>query len=411
LLKRIPLGFQVLAGLIVGVVLALISKQLGINLKVLGDGFIRLIEMAIVPLVFPLIVLGVARMKSVRTLGRVAGKTILYFEVVTTLILVVAMILGNITQVGASHPLAGNANAIKGLAQGVDFKTFLLNIIPNNVFDALSKGSLLSIVFFALFLGMAMASVGDKAKPLESVLESLAEVMLKVINYVVRFAPLGVMGYVAYDIAKYGWSSIKLLGGFILVAYIGMLIILLVILPIVAVIFKIKYFQMIRFIWDLLLLAFVTRSSEVVLAPLMERLERYGADNSVTSFVVPLGYSFNLDGATLYEGIAVLFLSHVYGIHLGIGQQIAIIGTLMIMTKGLAGVPSAAVVVLIATAKATGLPLDAIALLLGVDFFIDMARTAVNVVGNSLATVVIAKSEKKFHPSGVVPSTHSAATP
>jgi proton glutamate symport protein len=396
--KRIPLAVQVVIGLVLGILAGLVNKTFGVDMKVLGDAFIRLIEMSIIPLIFPLIVLGVARMKSVRRLGRIAGKTILYFEVVTTVILVIAVVIGNSTDIGNDISLPRNAlGTVSGFAQGIDFKQFLLGIIPNNVFAALVDGNLLPIVFFSIFLGLAMASIGEKSKPLKDVLEALASAMFKVIEFVVKFTPIGVFGYMAYDVAKYGWSSLSSLAEFIVVTYIGMLLIVLVIFPLVALIFRVKYWALLRYIWDLVLLAFVTRSSEVVLAPLTERLKRYGADNSIVSFVLPLGYSFNLDGATLYEAIAVLFLSHVYGLHLSLGHQLEMIGVLIILTKGLAGVPSAAIVVLIATAKAIGLPLGGIALLLGIDFIVDMARTAVNVIGNSLASVVIAKSERLFH--------------
>jgi proton glutamate symport protein len=398
--KRIPLAVQVVIGLVLGILAGLVNKTFGVDMKVLGDAFIRLIEMSIIPLIFPLIVLGVARMQSVRRLGRIAGKTILYFEVVTTVILVIAVVIGNLTDIGNGISLPRNASGtVSGFAQGIDFKQFLLGIIPNNVFSALVDGNLLPIVFFSIFLGLAMASIGEKSKPLKDVLEALASAMFKVIEFVVKFTPIGVFGYMAYDVAKYGWSSLSSLAEFIVVAYSGMLLIVLVIFPLVALIFRVKYWALLQYIWDLVLLAFVTRSSEVVLAPLTERLERYGADNSIVSFVLPMGYSFNLDGATLYEAIAVLFLSHVYGLHLSLGHQLEMIGVLIILTKGLAGVPSAAIVVLIATAKAIGLPLGGIALLLGIDFIVDMARTAVNVIGNSLASVVIAKSERLFHPT------------
>jgi proton glutamate symport protein len=396
-MRRIPLSVQVLVALVGGVLTGFVSHAAGEALKLLGDAFIRLIEMSIIPLIFPLIVLGVAQMESVRKLGRIAGKTILYFEVVTTVILGVAVLLGNLTNVGAGTALkGGNAAALNGMSHGIDFQKFLLHIIPKNIFAALSQGNLLPIVFFSLFFGLAMAAVGDKAKPIKEIMQSLADIMFKVIDYVIRFAPLGVFGYMAYDVAEYGWSSVALLGEFVLVVYLGMAVILLLVLPAVALIFHVKYIALFRHIGDLVVLAFITRSSEVVLAPLTERLERYGVDNSIVSFVLPIGYSFNLDGATLYEAVAVLFLAHVYNIPMSLGHQLEVIGLLMILTKGLAGVPSASIVVLIAAAKALHLPLDGIALLLGIDFIVDMARTAINVIGNSLACVVLAKSEGAF---------------
>ncbi|KPV40830.1 dicarboxylate/amino acid:cation symporter [Alicyclobacillus ferrooxydans] len=395
-MKRFLLALQVLIALIVGAIVGFSSKTVGLDVQVLGAAFIRLIEMAIVPLIFPLIVLGVAQMRSVRRLGRIAGKTILYFEVVTTVILIVAVILANVTGVGRATSLPGQPAQLSGIAQGIDFETFLLDIIPKNIFSALANGNLLPIVFFSIFLGLALATLGDEAKPVTDFLESMSKAMFKVIEYIVKFTPIGVFGYIAYDIAKYGWASLGALAEFIAVAYVGFALIVFVILPITAMIFRVKYWSLLRAVWDLVFLAFITRSSEVVLAPLTERLEQYGADNSIVSFVLPTGYSFNLDGATLYEAVAVIFLSHVYGIHFSIGHQFAIIGILMVLTKGLAGVPSAAIVVLLATAKSIGLPAEGIALLMGIDFVIDMARTATNVIGNSLASIVIAKSENVF---------------
>ncbi len=397
--RQIPIGVQVLAALIVGAALGLLSKPLGQQLKVLGDGFIRLIEMAIVPLIFPLIVLGVAKMESARRLGRIAAKTIGYFEIVTTVVLLMATVLALVTRVGSGASLSGaKGKAVHGVASSVDFKTLLLHIIPNNVFAAFSAGDLLAIVFFALFFGLAMARLGEQVAPLHAVLEATSSVMFTVVGYVVRFAPIGVFGYIAYDTAHYGLASLGLLAEFVGVVYLGMVIILAVVFPLVALIFRVSYLALLRTIWDLFVLAFITRSSEVVLAPLMQRLERHGADNSIVSFTLPIGYSFNLDGATLYEAIAVVFLAHAYGLNLSAGRLLTIIGLLLVLTKGLAGVPSAAIVVLLATAKAVGLPTEGVALLLGVDFIVDMARTAVNVVGNSLAAVVIAKSEGLFHP-------------
>ncbi|WP_157076282.1 dicarboxylate/amino acid:cation symporter [Alicyclobacillus kakegawensis] len=403
-MKRLSFPVQIVIGLAAGLIVGLCSKTLGIYMQDVGDAFTRLIEMAIIPLIFPLIVLGVAQMRSLRRLGRIAGKAILYFEVVTTVILLVAVIIGNVIPVGADFPLPHTSTAaLHGFAQGIDFQQFLLNIIPDNVFASFVNGDLLPIVFFSLFLGLAMAAAGETVQPLYDVLSALSTAMFKVIEYVVRFTPIGVFGFIAYDVAEYGWGSLRSMAEFVLIAYVGMLVVMLVILPVTARLFGVRYWTLIRYIWDLIALAFVTRSSEVVLAPLTKRLEQFGAHNSIVSFVLPVGYSFNLDGATVYEAIAVLFLSHVYHLHLSLGQQFETIGLLMILTKGLAGVPGAAIVVLIATAKAIGLPLEGISLLVGVDFIVDMARTAVNVVGNSLASVVIAKSERLFQPQEETP--------
>lgn len=414
-LRRFPLGLQVLVALVLGALLGLLGGSAGEHVKILGDAFIRLVQMAIVPLVFPLIVLGIAHMESARRLGRIAGKTILYFEVVTTVILVLAVLLAEVTGLGRGASLtAADTSSLNAIASGVDFQTLLLDIIPKNFFAALAAGNLLAIVFFAVFVGLAMARLGEPVAPVTRFLEATSAIMFTVVAYVVRFAPLGVFGFIAYDTAHYGLASLRLLAEFVAIVYLGMAGILLLVFPLVALIFRVRYIELITVIWDLLVLAFVTRSSEVVLAPLMARMERYGADNSVASFVLPLGYSFNLDGATLYEAVAVVFLAHAYNLPLSFGRLVTVIGLLIVLTKGLAGVPSAAIVVLLATSKSIGLPLEGVALLLGVDFVVDMARTAVNVVGNSLATVVIAKSEGLFRASPDTarePATATAALP
>ncbi|UOF89543.1 dicarboxylate/amino acid:cation symporter [Fodinisporobacter ferrooxydans] len=399
MLRKIPLGIQILIAMILGIVVGGASKTFGIHLKILGDAFIHLIQMAILPLVFPLIVLGISQMQSIRRIGRIAGKTILYFEVITTIVLFIGIFLADATQVGSGVNLAGaKGNLLHGIAKGIDFQAFVLNMIPHNLFASLTQGNLLSLVFFALFFGLGMAAVAEKAKPVEQFLESVANIMFQVLDFIIRFAPIGVFGFIAFDIANYGWASIWLLGQFVGIAYLGFLIIVFLLLPLAALVFKVSYIKLLREIWDLILLAFTSRSSEIVLAPLLERLKGYGVDESIGSFVLPVGYSFNLDGATLYESIAVLFLAHAYGIQLTFVHQLEIIGVLMVLTKGLAGVPSAAIVILLSTAKSIGIPLEGVALLLGIDFIIDMGRTAVNVVGNSLAAVIVAKSEKLFQP-------------
>ncbi len=395
--RKSSLGAQVFLGLLFGLTLGYLNKGLGLKLEILGQAFIRLIQMVIVPLVFSLIVLGVATMKDTKSLGRLAFKTIVYFEVLTTIIIAVGVLLAKATNVGAnSHFATVDTAGLSKLATGIDLSKFLLEIIPNNVFNAFSQGKLLPIIFFGIFLGIGLVAIGDKAKPVLSFFEAFTQAMFKVIEYAISFAPIGVFGFMAFNVAKYGIKSLISLGEFVLVAYFGFLIIALLILPLVALLFRVPYFKMLRAIWDLILLAFTTRSSEVALPPLIERLEKLGVSRSITSFVLPMGYSFNLDGASLYASLSVIFIAHVYNLPLTLGHELMIIGLLMLLTKGIAGVPSAVMVVLLATANEIGLPAEGVALLMGIDFFTDMGRTAVNVIGNSLATLVIGKWEDSF---------------
>lgn len=392
-----PLGVQVLVALVVGVVLGLAAPGFSEHLKVVGDAFIRLIQMSIVPLILPLIMVAIARLESAKAVGRLATKTLLYFEIVTTVILILTLFLAFVAGLGKGVQLGllAPADAAK-IQKTIDLQTLFLNIIPNNIFAALSKGDLLAILFFAVFVGLALTKIGDKAQPVIVVLDGIAEAMFQVITWVVRLTPLAVVAYVAYNTAHYGWNLVAKLALFVAVFYIAAVLVLLVLFPLVAVIFRVPYVKMMRAIGDLVLLSFVTRSAEVVLAPLIKRLDNFGVDRAVSSFTLPIGYSFNADGATMYEGLAVVFLAHAYGVELTVPRLLSTLLVLMLLTKGIAGVPSASIVVLFAASAAIGLPAEGVAVLLAVDFVVDMARTALNVSGNALATMVIAKSEGLF---------------
>ncbi|GAA1372527.1 dicarboxylate/amino acid:cation symporter [Peribacillus frigoritolerans] len=398
-LRRIPLWLQISIALVLGLCLGSISKTIGIEAKILGDAFIHMIKMTIVPLIFPLIILGIAQIKSTGSLGRLSLKAIIYFEIVTTLIIVMSLLLANMVDLGVGADLSGgNMKALEGLeANKIDFREFILHIIPSNIFVAFSEGNILAIVYFGVFFGLALRSLKGKAKPIEDVLEALSKVMFKVLDYVIKFSPIGVFGSIAYSMATYGFEKLSTLLDLILVTYAGLAIVILIIFPIIARIYNIRYWELINEIKDLLLIAFTTRSSESVFAPLTARLEGYGVKNSVVSFVLPLGYSFNLDGGMVYMAPAILFLANAYDIQLSLLEQVHIILLLMLLTKGVASVPSGVIVVLTSVSVVIGLPMEGIALLMAVDFIMDMARTATNVVGNALATVVIAKSEGMFH--------------
>ncbi|OZM76760.1 dicarboxylate/amino acid:cation symporter [Pseudonocardia sp. MH-G8] len=395
-----PLGVQVLVGLVVGGVLGFSAPSFSEHLKVVGDAFIRLIEMSIIPLIFPLIVLAIARVKSAKSFGRLAGKTLLYFEVVTTVILVLTLAVAFLTGLGKGADLGSLTPADAGSIQkSVDLPTLFLGIIPDNLFAALSEGNLLAILFFAVLFGLALMQIGEKATTLINTLEGVADAMFTLIGWVVRLVPLAVVAFVAYNTAHYGWDLVAKLALFVAVFYGAVLVTLLVVFPTIALIFRIPYFAMLRAVGDLILLAFVTRSSEVVLAPLIKRLDGFGVDRKVPSFTLPIGYSFNADGATMYEALAVVFIAHAYGVELTLPRLLSILLVLILLTKGIAGVPSASIVVLFSASAAVGLPAEGVAILLAVDFVVDMARTALNVAGNSLATVAIAKWEGMFRRS------------
>lgn len=391
---HVPLAVQVLVALVAGVIFGAFGGSFAEGFQVLGEAFLRLIQMVIIPLILPLIILGVATMNSARQLGRIGGKTILYFEIVTTVVLIMAAVIAKLTRVGQGANLSvSDESQLDGIGTSIDFKEFLLNVIPQNLFASLGEGNLIAIVFFGLFFGLAMAHLGEKVKPLADALASLRDTMFIVVNYVIKLAPIGVFGAIAYTVAHYGLAILGDLLGLIGVVYLGLAVLFLGIFPLIALLFGVSWLGLMKSIGGLVLVAFATRSSESVIAPVMKKLEERGVNNSVVSFVLPLGYSFNLAGSGLYITTAVVFLSNGYGLDMSLGKLAAVIGILVLLTKGLSGVPSASIVVLIATATAVGLPTEGIALLIGIDFILDMARTAVDTFGTPLAAVVIAKSE------------------
>jgi proton glutamate symport protein len=281
------------------------------------------------------------------------------------------------------------------MSQGIDFHELVLHAVPKNIFAAFGEGNLLGAIVFALLVGVAMAAIGEKSEPFAAVLESVAAVMFKVVGYVIRVAPLGVLGFISYDVAYYGFGNLRSLLGFIAVVYAGLAIVVGALFPLIAALYRIRYVELMKSIAGLAGIAFVTRSSESVLAPLMGKLEAFGLSRSTTSFVVPLGYSFNTDGSVLYQAAALVFLANAYGADTSLPALLLMVGVLVILSKGMAGVASASIVVLIAAGNSVGLPAEGIALLLGVDFIVDMARTGVNVIGNSLAAAVVDSSEKR----------------
>ncbi|MBG9916120.1 dicarboxylate/amino acid:cation symporter [Bacillus sonorensis] len=400
-MKKIPLWVQIIIACILGGILATLNKPLGVEAKILGDGFIRLIKMTIVPLIFPTIVLGIAQMSSVKQLGRLSFKTLLYFFSVTTLIIIMSVFLANAFKIGEGANLAGvdQANIASFVGKEINFKEFLINIIPQNVIASFAEGNILSVLFFGSVFGVALGSLAGRAKALENILECLVAVMFKILDYVISLSPIGVFGFIAYSVAAYGWNKIKLLGDLVLVVYIGLAVVIFVIFPIICRIFGVKYFALLAEIKDLLLIAASTRSSESVLSPLMKRLENYGANKSVVSLVLPLGFSFNLDGGMTYFAPAILFLANAYGMDLSVAQQIQVVLLILLLSKGMAGVAGAQFIVLTSVTVAIGLPPEGIALLFAVDFVMDIARTTTNVIGNAVAAVVMSKSERMFEPN------------
>lgn len=402
-LKRPSLMIQVVIGAVIGTLLGYLSPAVGMEMEFLGTLFMNFIQMVIVPLIFPLIVLAIVEISKAKRFGNVAFKSFAYFFVVTTFLIVLTLIIGALSNVGNGLLIDSiSTETLDGIANSIDFRTFILGIIPSNVFQAFADGNLLPIIFFGIFLGISLVTIQEKAKPVLDFFDAWISAMFKMVNYAIAVAPIGVFGFLAYDVATYGVSNLLSLGQFVIWAYLAYAIVAFVVYPIIGLGFKVPYFSLLKETSDLSLLAFSTGSSSVVLPSLIDRLKKFGVPSSVASFVTTLGYSFNLGGAAVYTTLAVMFVVNLYGASLNVTDYIALVFFLTIITKSIAAVPSGAVVVLLASATQLGLPPQGVALLVSIDFFVNAGRTALNVVGNALAPVVIAKTEGKFVPSGVL---------
>lgn len=392
--KRPGLLVQVLIGAIFGILVGQFFPIVGTRLEIMGSLFMNLVQMVIVPLIFPLVVLAIVGINDAKQFGGVALKAFAFFFLVPTVLILVGLLVGRWTGVGSAMTVeqVGTA-AIEGIATDIDFNQFFLSLVPSNLVAALASGNLLPIIFFAIFLGLALIAIGEEGKPVVVLLEAWSKAMFKILDYALAFAPLGVFGVLASDVASSGLSNLASLGQFLLVLFALYVGAVGIIFPLIAWLFKVPYSTLFHGIQDLALLAFTTGSSSVVMPSLIDRLEKMGIPSTVAAFVTPLGYSFNLTGACLYISLAVMFVSNLYGASMGWGQILTLVVFLTLITKGIAAVSSGALVVLLATASQIGLPMEGVALLVSVDFFANAGRTAVNVIGNALAPAIIAQTE------------------
>ncbi|MFC7394167.1 dicarboxylate/amino acid:cation symporter [Scopulibacillus cellulosilyticus] len=403
-LKRIftNLTFQVLTAVVIGILLGIIFPNAAKDMKPLGDIFINMVKMIIAPLIFFTIVLGIAGMGDMKKVGRVGGKALLYFEIVSTVALALGLIIANIFKPGSGvtlDPTQGQEQIAEYTKQGAEmgFFDFLINIVPSNVFDAFAKGDILQVVFFAVLFGFALASLGKTGKPVLDLFDRITKVFYKIVNMIMRVAPIGAFGAIAFTIGNYGLSSLLPLGKLMLCVYVTMIIFVFVILNIICKIFGFSLWKYLKHIKEELLIVLGTSSSESVLPRMMTKMEEFGCSKSVTSLVIPTGYSFNLDGTSVYLSMAVVFLAQVSGVHLTLTQEITILAILMLTSKGAATVTGGGFIVLASTLSAMHvIPMAGLALLLGVDRFMSEARAIINMIGNGIATIVVAKSEKEF---------------
>lgn len=392
---------QIFLGMLLGILVGHFFGELGQNLQILSDIFLRLIKMVIAPLILSTLVVGIAKLGTFSTVGRIGIKTLLYFQCATIMALITGLVIANTFEPGSRMnlqlPTHGTNTGFAETAAPQGLNGFVAHLIPTSIFDAMAKNEILPIVVFSLFLGVAVTAVGDQSKVLIKALDALAHVMFQVTKYVMSFAPFGAFGALAAVVGKYGISV--LIGYLYLIACFlgGLLFFVFVILFLICTIFGIPFFRLLGYVKEPTLLAFSTASSEVALPKVIERLQLFGCSDRITSFVLPLGYSFNLDGSIMYTTFATLFIAQAYGIHMGIQQQIVMMLMLMVTSKGMAGVPRASLLVIAGALASFNIPVEGLALVLGIDQILDMGRSATNVVGNAVATAVVSKWEGELN--------------
>jgi proton glutamate symport protein len=403
--SRIPsLTTQILAGLVLGAVVGAVWPHAGVASKPLADAFLRLIKMIIAPLVFSTLVAGVAGTGDLKAMGRIGLKAIIYFEIATTIALVIGLELVNVFQPGAglAVPLAGDTAAVAAIARNQQSGwDMLLHLVPTSVVDAMARGDILQVVVFSLFFGVALAAMGASGRPVLALVDSIAHVMFKVTSYVMVFAPVGVFAAVASTVGGRGLSILLTLGKLIALMYIGLALFVLIVVVGVSYLIRVPFWRFAKAIREPFLIALTTASSEAALPKSLEVMEQFGVPKRIVAFVLPLGYTFNLDGTTLYLSLASVFVAQLAGVPMTIGQQLWMMLTLMLASKGVAGVPRGALVVLAATLTQFSLPLEGAAILLGIDQIMDMGRTAVNVMGNCIAAAVVARWEGVLEPEAL----------
>ncbi len=398
-MRRPSQSTQIFIGLALGIALGAVWPDAGVAVRPLADIFLRLIKMILAPLIFSTLVVGIAGTGELRAVGRIGLKAIIWFELATTVALAVGLLMVNVIKPGAMltlPPSGDTATAVAMVKQQQGGWDLVLHLVPTSVVDAMARGDVLQIVVFSTFFGVGLAAIGDRGAGLVSLLDSVAQVMFKVTGYVMRFAPIGVFGAMAGTIGGHGLSVLASLGALVGTLYAALLLFVLIVVGAATLLVRVPILKFLQAVREPFLIAFTTASSEAALPKALESMEQLGVPKRIASFVLPTGYSFNLDGSTLYLSAASIFVAQAAGVDLSIGQQITMMLTLMVTSKGVAGVPRASLVILAATLAAFHLPLEGVALLLGVDQVLDMARTGVNVLGNCLASVVVARWEGEF---------------
>jgi len=397
------LTFQVLVAIVIGILVGMNFPAFAPTAKLISQTFINMITMLIAPIIFFTIVLGIAQMGDMKKVGRVGGKALLYFELITTLAIIIGLLVANIFQPGkgvdvaSTHPDPSKIQAYQESASEMNWVEFFAHIVPKNIFEAFAKGDILQILFFAVLFGFALSRMGSTGASLIATFEKLSKVVFNIMEMIMKLAPFGAFGGMAFTIGTYGLSTLYPLGKLMIAVYMTMFLFIFVVLNFICYLNKFSLWQLLKFIRQEIVIVLGTSSSESVLPSMIQKLQKFGCSKSVVGLVIPTGYSFNLDGTSIYLSMSVIFLSQVFNINLSIGQQLTIIGVLMVTSKGAAGVTGSGFIVLASTLTALKVvPIESIAILLGVDRFMSEARAITNLIGNGVATVVVAKSEKEF---------------
>ena len=396
------LSFQVLAAIAIAIALGYLRPLQAIAMKPLGDAFIRLITMIISVIIFCTVVTGIAGMESVKKVGRVGGKALLYFELVSTLALIIGLVVGNVLKPGAGfhvNPASLDAKAVAeyaGPAKAQSVTEFLMHIIPNTVVDAFAKGDILQVVLVALLFGFALSAVGPRGKPLVDLFDALAQTVFGIVNILMKFAPIGAFGAMAFTVGKYGITALGPLAKLIVTFYATCIFFVLVILGLIAHLAGFSILKFLRYIKEEILLVLAISSSEPAIPTLMAKLEKLGCSKSLVGLVVPTGYTFNTDGTSIYMTLAALFVAQATNTPLTLMQQLTIFGVAVLTSKGASGVQGASFIALVATLTVIpAIPVAGMALILGIDRFMSMFRALINMVANGVATVVVSRWERE----------------
>lgn len=424
------LTWYILAGMVLGVIVgqvlhvyfepAAIKESVAPWLKLLSDIFLNLIKLLVAPLVLSTIVVGIANMGDSSALGRIGFRAVTWFIIASLISIGLGLIMVNLFQPGVGAPIPEAAEAAKAVGEVKELKAteFILSIFPKNALEAMATNNILQILVFSIFAGVALSAIGEKGASLVRGADALAEMMLQVTGYVMRYAPVAVFGAIANVVAASGLDILGTYLELLVEFYLSLVLLWIILLSVGALFLRGRIWTLIRYIRQPLMIAFSTASSEAALPKMFEQLDRFGVPRRISGFILPLGYSFNLDGSMMYMSFATIFIAQAYGIDLSIGTQIMILLTLMISSKGIAAVPRASLVVITGTLAMFGLPVEGVAIILAIDQFLDMGRTATNVVGNAVATSVITKwegmlevEEPEFveHPHAPARTTHGGA--